>query len=77
MATGKAILPMLLKLPVSERARLVAGLVQSLDEPDDPGAADAWLAEIDRRVHEVIGGAARLEKWGRVHRRLETHLRPR
>lgn len=77
MANGKEILPQLLKLPASERARLATELVQSLDESQDPAAAEAWLRELDRRAREVISGTARLEPWAQVRRRIEARLRSR
>ena len=75
MANGKEILPQLLKLPASERARLATELVQSLDESEDPDAAEAWLRELDRRAREVIGATVKLEDWTKVRRRIEARLR--
>jgi putative addiction module component (TIGR02574 family) len=46
-----------LRLPVEERARLALELLRSLDEPE-PGTAEAWDAEIDRRGAEVDTGTA-------------------
>jgi len=67
----------LLKLPASERAQLATALLQSLDESEDPDAAQAWLTELDRRAREVIGGTAKLEDWAEVRRRIEGRLRAR
>lgn len=44
-------------------------LIMSLDEAEDPGTADAWLAEIERRTHEVESGGASLEDWAAVRAR--------
>jgi len=77
MANGREILPELLKLPAHERARLVTELVQSLDESEDPDAAEVWLQELDRRAREVVGGTAKLENWTEVRRRIELRLRAR
>ncbi|MGH7778897.1 MAG: hypothetical protein ACREQR_03605 [Candidatus Binataceae bacterium] len=41
MAIRSEILPELLKLPARDRARLATELVQSLDEAEDPDAAEA------------------------------------
>jgi putative addiction module component (TIGR02574 family) len=49
-----------LELPASERARLAQRLLESLDdeEPDDPAeVAQAWEAEIARRLAELDAGA--------------------
>jgi Putative addiction module component len=77
MANPKEILPELLRLPAAERARLATELVQSLDESEDPDAAEAWLGELDHRAREVIGGAVKLEDWARLRRRIEARLRAR
>jgi len=61
MANGREMLAELLKLPASERDQLATALLQSLDESEDPDAAQTWLTELDRRAREVIGGTAKLE----------------
>ena len=71
------ILLRLLRLPASERARLAAELIRSLDDSEDPDAAEAWLVELDRRVREVTSGAAELEPWAKVRQRIEARLRSR
>ena len=40
------------------------------DEQGDPGADDAWISEIERRVTEVRDGTAKLEEWTSVKQRL-------
>jgi putative addiction module component (TIGR02574 family) len=77
MANRSKILPELLKLPARERARLATELVQSLDQSVDPDTAEAWLEELDRRAREVASGAAKLEDWAKVRRRIELRLRAR
>ena len=52
------ILADILRLPTEERARLAVELIRSLDGEPDPGAAEAWDAEIERRGAEVDIGAA-------------------
>jgi putative addiction module component (TIGR02574 family) len=52
------VLAEILRLPPEERAKLALELIRSLDEPPDPGAAEAWDAEIDRRGAEVEAGTA-------------------
>ena len=47
-------------LPERERARLARDLVASLEGPPDPDAAEAWEAEIRRRVREAGSGKAKL-----------------
>jgi putative addiction module component (TIGR02574 family) len=48
----------ILRLPAEERARLALELIRSLDAEAEPGAADAWDAEIARRGAEVDAGIA-------------------
>lgn len=72
MASEKDILADALALPAETRARIAHELLVSLDEREDPDAADAWLAEIDQRAREVEDGTAELESWDEVRERL-TH----
>ena len=48
----------ILRLPAEERARLALELIRSLDAEAEPGAADAWDAEVARRGAEVDAGTA-------------------
>jgi putative addiction module component (TIGR02574 family) len=57
MATAEMLAEML-RLPVEERARLALELIRSLDGEPEPGADEAWAAEIDRRGAEVEAGTA-------------------
>jgi putative addiction module component (TIGR02574 family) len=58
-----------LSLPTQERARLAHDLIVSLDEAEDPDAADAWVAELERRAREVESGSASVEDWAAVRAR--------
>ena len=49
-----------LGLPSSDRARIAAELIASLDGPAEVGVEAAWLTEIDRRVAEVSEGKVQL-----------------
>jgi hypothetical protein len=75
MARTGEILAQLLKLPGRQRAKLAAELIQSLDECEDVGAAGAWLEELERRVHEITSGTAKLDDWAEVREKLELRLR--
>ena len=77
VANSKEILPELLKLPRSERARLARELLGSLDESEEADVAEAWLKELDKRVREVSSGTAKLEGWAATRRRIEARLRSR
>jgi putative addiction module component (TIGR02574 family) len=62
----------ILRLPAEERARLAVELIRSLDGEPDPGAAEAWNAEIERRGVEVDIGAAETMSLDEYR----THVRP-
>ncbi|MEX1197403.1 MAG: addiction module protein [Pseudohongiellaceae bacterium] len=47
-------------LPERERAKLARDLVASLDGPADTSAAEAWDAEICRRIHDIESGKTEL-----------------
>jgi hypothetical protein len=70
MASENDVLNDALALPAEKRARIAHELLVSLDEREDPQAAEAWLSEIDRRAREVEGGTAELEDWEVVRARL-------
>lgn len=57
MARSPEHLEELLKLPAEERSAVAEALLESL-EPDqaDPDAADAWAAEIERRIERNAPG---------------------
>ena len=63
-----------LRLPESERAELAHELVQSLDAPVDPDAADAWDKEILRRLAEIDMGTAKLIDRDELRRRLRARM---
>ena len=77
MATGKQILPKLLKLPISERAELATQLIRSLDESEDSDAGAAWARELERRAEAVMSRRVKTESWTKVRKRLEAKIRAR
>jgi ABC-type phosphate transport system auxiliary subunit len=66
-----------LALPQQERADLARELLQSLDREVDPGAARAWVAEIERRAQQVAEGSAVLADRDDAFRRVSTRLKER
>ena len=66
-----------LSLPTQERARLAHDPIASLDDAQDPGAAEAWVAELERRAREVESGAVQLEEWAAVRARWTVRWRKR
>lgn len=67
---AKDLLADALRLDLEERAELAAELLASLDGPSDPDAAEAWDAEIERRIAAIDAGTVTLEPWDEVRRRI-------
>lgn len=63
-----------LALPPESRAALIDSLVESLDREPDAAIAEAWRAEMERRVQELESGNAELVRWDEVERRLRLRL---
>jgi putative addiction module component (TIGR02574 family) len=63
-----------LRLDDEARAELAAELLASLDGPADADAAEAWDAEIDRRIEAIEAGQLALESWDDVRRRIERDI---
>ncbi len=57
-ALAEKLKPQLTTLSPADRAELASYLLESLDGPADPGAAQAWEAELIRRAEEVRSGRA-------------------
>jgi hypothetical protein len=72
MANSKEILTELLKLPASERARIAAELVHSLERPADTEAAEAWAEQVELQVMEVE--ASDMPDWTGVRGNIESRL---
>jgi putative addiction module component (TIGR02574 family) len=49
-----------LSLPQEDRAELAHELLRSLDEPQDVDAAEAWDAELVRRLDSIDAGTAQM-----------------
>jgi putative addiction module component (TIGR02574 family) len=74
-ATLKKLREEALTLPEEERAELAYDLIESLDSPADPDAADAWDAEISRRLAEIDAGTAKLVDRAELRRRMQQRMR--
>ena len=62
-------------LPERERAKLARDLVASLDGAADISAADAWDAEICRRINDIESGKADLIDAEEAISRARTRIR--
>lgn len=59
-STPQQLLNDALDLPMAERGRLVTLLIESLDSEGDAGVAEAWDAEILRRLQSIDAGEVRM-----------------
>ena len=66
----KKILEDALKLPPEARAALAGTLLESIDEPTDDGAEEAWAAEVKRRLDALDSGASSSVPWPEARRRI-------
>src|SRR5262249_53988521 len=64
-----------LALPAEARAAIADSLWDSLDQQTDPGAEEAWLKEIRRRVEELDSGAVIAIPWSEARARLLAKLK--
>ena len=69
-----AILVDALRLDVQARAEIASDLLASLDGLPDPGAEQAWAAEIERRVKALEAGTEPLESWNDIKRRIASQV---
>ena len=63
-----------LRLDAKARAEIASELLASLNGPPDPGAEQAWAAEIERRVKALEAGTEPLESWNDVKRRIASQI---
>ena len=68
--TADQLLRKALTLNERDRASLAGALIESLDLEVEPGAAQAWDAEIERRVKELESHAVGTVPWSKVRERL-------
>jgi putative addiction module component (TIGR02574 family) len=72
--TAQDLLEEALKLDISQRADLAAGLLASLDgEPEDQVEA-AWAAEVQRRIDRIEAGTEKLLPWEDVAQRIDKEI---
>jgi len=63
-----------LTLPVTERAELAASLIESLDQAEDKSVADAWEAEIVRRMEDLDSGRVKPDSLDEFRQRLASSI---
>lgn len=70
----EAVLADALQLVATERAELATELIASLDGPVDSDAAEAWVAELERRIASIDAGTASIELWHDVKQRIQQEV---
>ena len=63
-----------LRLDTTERAKLAAELLASLDGEPEEGVEAAWAEEVERRMDDIESGAVKLVPWEDVKRRVEKEI---
>jgi putative addiction module component (TIGR02574 family) len=59
-ATFNSVLECALQLPLGERSRIAARLIENVDEADNVEMSPAWRAEIESRMESIREGTAKL-----------------
>jgi putative addiction module component (TIGR02574 family) len=71
--TADEVLREALQLSESERARLAAELLASLEPDIETRDGEAWIAEVERRAQAAIAGAPGLT-WDETRARVEERI---
>lgn len=66
-----------LKLRRSQRAKVAAELIASLDGPEEMGLKDAWAGELAQRIRDVRENRVKVEDWDSVRSEIAKALRAR
>lgn len=66
-----------LKLRRSQRAKVAAELIASLDGPGEKDVKDAWASELAQRIRDVREKRVKLEDWDSVRAEIGRALRTR
>jgi len=73
--TARTLVAQALRLSESERVRVAAELLESVEGPADDVSDDEWLAEINRRADGVRLGESVSEPWSLVRDQLLAELK--
>jgi putative addiction module component (TIGR02574 family) len=77
MADASKVLSEALDLPVRDRLHIATALLRSVDPEEDEDAAEAWIAEINRRSASIHDRKAELIDADTVHAQIREALRAR
>ena len=73
--TARTVVAQALRLSESERVRVAAELLESVEGPPDHVSDDEWLAEVNRRADSVRRGESVGEPWPLVRDELLSELK--
>jgi len=73
--TARQILEEALRLPLDERAAVIAELIASMDGEPDADAEQAWAAEIERRARRALRGESAGRDWSSVRADMDARHR--
>jgi len=73
--TARTLVAQALRLSESERVRVAAELLESVQGPPDDVSDDEWLAEVNRRAASVRRGESGGEPWSLVRDELLAELK--
>lgn len=70
MSSKQHIMLEALQLNEAERLEVAEALYASLEGPPDPGADEAWSAEIQKRIADLDSGKVKTIPWEQARRRI-------
>jgi putative addiction module component (TIGR02574 family) len=70
MKSARELFEEAMRLDPKERIALTGYLIESLDSGADEGSAQAWVAEIERRMAEMDAGEVQPVPWDELRARL-------
>ena len=77
MSAAERLLSEILALPVAERAKVAHRLLESLEDVPDDDLDAAWIAELEKRAHDVASGAVKPIPWETARGNIMDELRKR
>ena len=70
MSSKQNVIAEALRLSEAERLEVAEAVYESLEGPADADAADAWSAEIQRRIADLDAGRVASIPWSEARRRI-------
>jgi putative addiction module component (TIGR02574 family) len=70
MSTKQSVLVQALHLSEAERLEVAEAIYESMEGPGDADAAEAWAAEIQKRLDDIDSGRVKLVPWEEARRQI-------